>query len=75
MYNQLTFIFSKEQHGTILSTHLTISFVNEKNEKKNNRKLNVVNENYVFVSTVAKVLFFRSTDLYTVYLFSEYAGK
>ena len=34
MYNQLTFIFSKEQHGTILSTHLTISFVNEKNEKK-----------------------------------------
>ena len=23
MYNQITFIFSKEQHGTILSMHLT----------------------------------------------------
>ena len=27
------------------------------------------------VSTVAKVLFFKTTDLYTVYLFSEYAEK
>ena len=43
--------------------------------KKKNRKLNVVNENYVFVSTVAKVLFFKATDLYTVYLFSEYTGN
>ena len=27
------------------------------------------------VSTVAKVLFFKTTDLYTVYLFSEYADN
>ena len=25
------------------------------------------------ISTVPKVLFFKTTDLYTVYLFSEYA--
>ena len=29
-----------------------------------------VNENYIYCS---KVLFFKTTDLYTVYLFSEYA--
>ena len=27
------------------------------------------------ISTVPKVLFFKTTDLYTVYLFSEYADK
>ena len=27
------------------------------------------------ISTVLKVLFFKTTDLYTVYLFSEYADK
>ena len=37
MYNQNTFIFSKEYHGNIPS------FVNKKNEK--NKKLMFVNEN------------------------------
>ena len=27
------------------------------------------------ISTVPKVLFFQTTDLYTVYLFSEYADN
>ena len=27
------------------------------------------------LSTVPKVLFFKTTDLYTVYLFSEYADN
>ena len=27
------------------------------------------------ISTVLKVLFFKATDLYTVYLFSEYADN
>ena len=27
------------------------------------------------ISTVPKVLFFKTTDLYTVYLFSEYADN
>ena len=34
MYNQITFIFSKEQHGTILSMHLTKFRKYQKNEKK-----------------------------------------
>ena len=28
-----------------------------------------------FISTVPKVLFFKTTDLYTVYLLSEYADN
>ena len=27
------------------------------------------------ISTVLKLLFFQTTDLYTLYLFSEYAGN
>ena len=27
------------------------------------------------ISTVPKVLFFKTTDMYTVYLFSEYADN
>ena len=33
MYNQITFIFSKEQHGTILSMHFTKFRKSEKSEK------------------------------------------
>ena len=47
-----------------------LSFVNQKNEK--NKNLKFVNENY---ATVPKLLFFKTTDLYVVYLFSEYADN
>ena len=36
------------------------------------KKLKFVNE---IISTVPKLLFFKTADLYTVYLFSEYADK
>ena len=29
----------------------------------------------IIISTVHKVLFFKTTDLYTVYLFSEYTDN
>ena len=48
-----------------------ISFVNQKNEKK--KELKFVTENYI--SIVPKLLFFKTTDLYTVYLFSKYADN
>ena len=41
-----------------------------KSEKWKNKKLKFVNE---IISTAPKLLFFKTTDLYTVYLFSEYA--
>ena len=49
------------------------SFVNQKNEKKKNKK----NWSLLLkiISTVPKVLFFKTTDMYTVYLFSEYADN
>ena len=47
-----------------------ISFVNQKNEKIRNWSLLMK-----IISTVPKVLFFKTTDLYTVYLFSEYADN
>ena len=47
-----------------------LSFVNQKNEK--NKKLKFVNENYIYCS---EGIFFKTTDLYTVYLFSEYADN
>ena len=34
MYNQISFIFSREQHGTILSMHLTKFRKSEKWKKK-----------------------------------------
>ena len=46
-----------------------LSLVNKKNEK--NKKMKFANENYI----VPKVLFFKITDLYTVYIFSEYGGN
>ena len=67
MFNQFTFIFIKEQHGNILSLHLN-KF--RKSEKWKNKELKFVNENYI--STVPKLLFFKTTDLYTVYLFSVF---
>ena len=45
-----------------------LSFINQKNEK--NKKLKFVNETYI--STVPKVLFFKTTDLNIAHLFSEY---
>ena len=67
MYTQITFIFSKKkQYGYILSI-----FINQKNEK--NKKLKFVNE--TCISTVPKVLFFKTTDLNIVYLFSKYADN
>ena len=44
-----------------------------KSEKWKNKELKFVKENYI--SIVPKLLFFKTTDLYTVYLFSEYAGN
>ena len=64
MYNQIIFTFSKDYHGNIILMQLT-SFVNQRNEKIRNWSLLMK-----IVSTVPK-LFFKTTDLYTVYLFSE----
>ena len=50
-----------------------LSFVNQKDEKKNKKKLKYLLMK--IISTVPKLLFFKTTDLYTVYLFSEYADK
>ena len=47
-----------------------LSFVNQKNEK--NKTLKFVNEKYIYVP---KVLLFKTTDLYTAYLFSEYENN
>ena len=44
-----------------------------KKKKKEKKKLKFVNENYT--DTVPKVLLFKTTDLYTVYLFSECADN
>ena len=38
-----------------------------------NKELKLVNENYI--SIVPKLLFFKTTVLYTVYLFSEYTDN
>ena len=38
-----------------------------------NKELKLVNENYI--SIIPKLLFFKTTVLYTVYLFSEYADN
>ena len=70
MFKQITFIFTKEENGNILSMHLN-KF--RKSEKWKNKELKFVNENYI--SIVPKLLFFKTTDLYTVYLFSEYADN
>ena len=50
-----------------------LSFVNQKDEKKRKKKLKYLLMK--IISTVPKLLFFKTTDLYTVYLFSEYADN
>ena len=50
--------------------HLTKFYKSEKWKKTGNWKLLIK-----IISTVTKVLFFKTTDLYTVYLFSEYADN
>ena len=70
MFKQITFIFTKEENGNILSMHLN-KF--RKSEKWKNKELKFFNENYIFI--VPKLLFFKATDLYTVYLFSEYGDN
>ena len=47
----------------------SLSFLNQKNETRNWNLLMKI------ISTVPKVLFFKTADLYTVYLFSEYADN
>ena len=49
-------------HGNILS------FVNQKNEKIRNWSL-------LMKSTAPKLLFLKTTDLYPIYLFPEYADN
>ena len=44
-----------------------------KSEKGKSKELRFVNENYK--SIVPKLLLFKTTDLYTIYLFSEYADN
>ena len=47
-----------------------LRFVNQNNEKVRNWSLLTK-----ILSTVTKLLFFKTTDLYTEYLFSEYADN
>ena len=49
--------------------HLTMF---RKSEKWKNKKLKLLMK---ILSTVPKLLFFKTTDLYTVQLFSEYADN
>ena len=46
MHNQITFVFSKEQHEKILSMHLTKL---RKSEKLKNKKLKFVKESYLLL--------------------------
>ena len=46
------------------------NFVNQKNEKIKNGTLLMK-----IISSVSKILFFKTNDLYTAYLFSEYADN
>ena len=50
-----------------------LSFLNQKNEKKKKKR----NGSLLMktISTVPKVLLFKTTDLYTVYLFSAYVDN
>ena len=68
MYNQITFIIRNNMETYYPCTWL--SFRNHKNEKKKRNSLLMKN-----ISTVPKVLFFKTTDLYTVYILSESADN
>ena len=46
VFNQITFIFSKEWHGNILSMHLN-KF--RKSEKWKNKEFKFVNQNYISI--------------------------
>ena len=61
MYNQITFIFRKEWHGNILSIHLT-KF--RKSEKWKNKKLNFVNESYIYCSQA--IIFQNNWSVYCI---------
>ena len=63
MFNQITFIFGEEWYGNILSLI----------RKMKNKEFKFVNKNYI--SIVPKLIFFKTTDLYTIYLFPEYADN
>ena len=47
-----------------------LTFVNQKNEKIRNGSLLIK-----IISAVPKLLFFKTTDLCTVHIFSEYANN
>ena len=47
-----------------------LSFVNQKNERIRNWSLLIK-----LISTIPKQLFVKTTDLFTAYLFSEYADN
>ena len=68
MYNQLSYLVRNNMESYYPCNWL--SFANQKNEKIRNSSLLMK-----IVSTVPKVLSFKTTDLYTVYLFPEYADN
>ena len=49
-----------------------LNLVNHKNEKKKIRNWSLLMK---IISTVLKVLFFKTADRYTLYLLSEYADN
>ena len=65
MYNPCTI------HETMYYPCTWLTLVNQKSEKKNRNWILLMK----IVSTVPKVLFFKTTDLYMVYLFSQYADN
>ena len=69
MYNQITSYLVWNNMETCY-TCTQLSFVNQENEKIRNWSLLTK-----IISTVTKLLFFKTTDLYTVYLFSEYTDN
>ena len=71
MYTQLLSYLVRENNMETYYPWTWLSFINQKNEK--NKKLKFVNETYI--STVPKVLFFKTTDLNIAYLFSEDADN
>ena len=59
-------------HETMYYPCTWLTLVNQKSEKKKKRNWILLMK---IVSTVPKVLFFKTTDLYMVYLFSQYADN
>ena len=69
MHNQITCVFRKNNMETFYP-FTWLSFLYQKNEKIRNWSALMKN-----ISTVPKPLFFKTTDLYTVYILSEYADN